>query len=80
MSANVRCAGGLVGSYRSNPDDEWVLVGEEVVEPCGWKGMRVADLRAAIFSEPDYNTAATAKPCPRCGGRVELIPQGGGSC
>lgn len=65
---NVRCAGGGRA--------EWNLgKGRGVAEPCGWKGQR-----AKTWDAPTgYERAATAKPCPWCKGRVELIPTGGES-
>jgi hypothetical protein len=42
---------------------------EQANGPCGWKGER-----AKTWDAPTgYERAATTKPCPRCGGRVELI-------
>ncbi len=78
---NVRCAG----------RDLWSPVhGQLPGTPCGWKGERfakghvthheakhlpIAELQARVLA--NQNTLRTAKPCPRCGGRVELIPNGG---
>ncbi len=62
----------------------------KIAEPCGWEGERfatghvtrreadtlpIAELQARVLA--NQNTLRTAKPCPRCGGRVELIPNGG---
>ena len=56
---NVRCAGG-----------GWFPDQESPEQPCGWKGHR-SKWAHWYLGEPNVNTA---KPCPRCGGRVELIP------
>jgi hypothetical protein len=63
MANNVRCAGG--GSPRRKT---------VAPAPCGWKGHRklywlqVSDDLGVQKQAPD-----TGKPCPSCGGRVELI-------
>lgn len=79
---NVRCAGLPRGNLWDPPGSA----------PCGWKGERFAigyatrheadtlpidQLRARVLA----NTTAlrTAKPCPRCGGRVELIAEDQGA-
>lgn len=67
MTANVRCAGDGFGTG--------------YIRPCGWRGERFgtgdADLWNDDFDIRDAEIirARTATPCPRCGGRVELIPQ-----
>lgn len=78
MSANVRCAGYGIGTRTAAGGT-----------PCGWKGERYAmgvltdeqDRTLGSYSEKWMAAvheadakARTAKPCPRCGGRVELIP------
>ena|GEM_PF-5053135 len=73
MSANVRCAGG--------GNAQWNLgKGRGVAEPCGWKGERFGIGDADLWDDPDIrdariDRARTAKPCPWCKGRIELIPQ-----
>jgi hypothetical protein len=73
MSANVRCAGrGTVEAGGTRTSFSGVT--------CGWDGFRGtgkgqrAWLRGA---EPRFKAnpawAVTAKPCPRCGGRVERL-------
>ena len=64
--ANVRCTN----------DKIWVSQDGHQFTVCGWKGVRVNDLRAAELSEPAYKAAVTAKPCPRCGGRIVLLEEG----
>ena len=59
MSANVRCAG-----LPSQTDPGKGVPG------CGWKGHR-SKWAYWYLGETHVNTA---KACPRCGGRVELIP------
>jgi hypothetical protein len=65
MSTNVRCAGG--GSPRRKV---------EAPAPCGWKGERLGWLNAYMFPtetmEQLEHRVSTAKPCPRCGGKVEI--------
>jgi hypothetical protein len=83
MSANVRCAGG------GFPDD-WAyvndaLAGTSKAKPCGWKGKRngpdgwVTQEQSHTLSVVQLrqlrNDAVTAKPCPRCGGTVQLISE-----
>lgn len=63
MSANVRCAG--------NPDMQYVRVsGNRAMfsngGPCGWKAHRKPVISVS---------GRDLKPCPRCGGRVEVIPE-----
>ena len=72
MSANVRCAGG--------GNAQWNLgKGRGVAEPCGWKGERFAvGTRIGVPSyrwDDEDRKTRTAKPCPWCKGRIELIPQ-----
>ena len=86
MSANVRCAGlPIVTRMREMPDEY------DQMPPCGWKGERFTR-GAAVSSgdgsaEHPYKfdflatlandrQAMTAKPCPRCGGQVVLVPVG----
>ena len=70
MSANVRCAG--------LPFEQQGSHTAQATEPCGWKGARTHGERAiGAIDNPRYQYAdATAKPCPRCGGRVEMLPTG----
>jgi hypothetical protein len=62
MNANVRCTRVFIAAD-----------GTPFATPrkCGWKGER-----AKTWDAPTgYEVAATRKPCPRCGGQVELIPE-----
>lgn len=48
--------------------------------PCGWKGERFAQPPSGNYpTTADWYAAEdqtrTAKPCPRCNGRVEAIPE-----
>jgi hypothetical protein len=71
MANNVRCAGG--------GNAPWNLgKGRGVAEPCGWKGERFAWVNlpqrpGETVTELEQRIS-TAKPCPWCKGRVELIP------
>jgi hypothetical protein len=74
MTDNVKCAGQVVawsGSSR-RPDEI-----RELRRPCGWKGERFAVGKRVGVSylhwDDEDRKARTRKPCPRCGGRVELI-------
>ena len=85
MPANVRCAGGItVGNHPQTN----VIHSDE---GCGWKGERFRmgkltpnqDRELRRFSPEWFRACADAdravqvtKPCPRCGGRVELIGEG----
>jgi hypothetical protein len=69
MAANVRCAGGgrlVPWAQGTGSEMRWVadhgLVRRQQGDPCGWRGER----------RP--TPGRTLRPCPRCGGRVELIP------
>lgn len=69
---NVRCAGGGTAP--------WVTPADGRADgPCGWKGERLGWISAAQL--PGETNAqlkervSTAKPCPWCRGRVELIPE-----
>jgi hypothetical protein len=71
---NVRCEGGLVtvGGYAGDQPIQ------EIGPPCGWKGERIPAAPEDV--EPmDYAAwfarTVQAKPCPWCGGAVELIPR-----
>ncbi|HEX9355442.1 MAG TPA: hypothetical protein VF933_16695 [Streptosporangiaceae bacterium] len=92
MPANVRCAGGGQVAKDPAPFGLGPTHYERPTggAPCGWKGERfaighvtrreadtlpIAELQARMLA--NQNTLRTAKPCPRCGGRVELIPTGG---
>lgn len=67
MSDNVRCTGLPAREVTA----DGVVV--ERFRPCGWTGERAKGFRAAELSDQGYREAATTKPCPRCGGRVELV-------
>ncbi len=72
MTANVRCTG-------RRPDPHFpggYLLTECAIGPRpAWKGPRLTiDWRQLKHKEPG---AVIAKPCPRCGAPVELIPTGG---
>lgn len=60
---NVRCAG--------NGDPRRKV---QAPAPCGWKGERFPNRLGTHRSVFYDQVKAIAKPCPRCGGRVELIP------
>jgi hypothetical protein len=75
LSANVRCTGTWHG---------------DAFHSCGWKGERFAIGKLTEEQErtlreytPTWYDAVreadhkawTAKPCPRCGGTVQLIPE-----
>lgn len=67
MTANVRCAG----------RDLWSPVhGQLPRMPCGWTSFDLAITETQLQSLTDEAIASTGR-CPRCGGRVELIPQNG---
>jgi hypothetical protein len=63
VNASVRCAG--------NPEVQYIRVAGAKATfanggPCGWRGKRAK------------RDLPWSWPCPRCGGRVELIPPAGG--
>ncbi len=73
MTANVRCTNANV-------------LDGKAFRTCGWKGERFTEAATDPALPPKERikdwwprTVAlrTAKPCPRCGGKVELIPTGG---
>jgi hypothetical protein len=69
MSANVRCAG---RSFEQQGQHS-----AQATPPCGWKGERFPTVSAAIPIEDEQaaiERAMVRRPCPRCGGKVELIP------
>lgn len=74
MAANVCCAGGSAWLREHswtfqviNPD----MLRLAETGPCGWKGKRrKGDL---LYAPTGRVFEAEAEPCPRCGGRVELI-------
>jgi hypothetical protein len=78
MATNVRCAGGgrLVPWAQGVGGTEMRYVaGHGLVirrhgDPCGWRGERRPKGHAEMMFDP-----RTVRPCPRCGGRVELIPE-----
>ena len=89
MAANVRCAGfGAWIKVRTSPHQKrWHVqrvpnsapagIGA-YTEPCGWKGERFPTVSAAIPIEDEQaaiERAMVRRACPRCGGRVELIPR-----
>jgi hypothetical protein len=67
MAANVRCTNANV--WRDG-----------ALRTCGWKGERFAvgqRIGVPYFRwDNEDRVARTRRPCPRCGGRVELIPGG----
>jgi ssDNA-binding Zn-finger/Zn-ribbon topoisomerase 1 len=73
VTANVRCTG--------NPDVQYISVSGSKATfanggPCGWKGERFPATFIQMAPETasgEFRRKTTAKPCPRCGGRVELI-------
>ena len=73
MSVNVVCVGRETITY---PYPQ--VRKTEYGRPCGWKGERFPsverDWARIIGADEAFAERATAKPCPRCGGRVELIP------
>jgi len=67
VTANVRCVGAWHG---------------DGFQCCGWKGERfptVPITMMAGIAKADFERKVTAKPCPRCGGQVQLIPTDGAS-
>ena len=72
--ANVQCAG--------LPFEQHGPHSAQATEPCGWKGERFPlrwpkgqgahSIPAREGVEPT-TIDITAKPCPRCGGRVQLL-------
>jgi hypothetical protein len=60
MSNNVRCALGPMQSSGM------------FAAACGWRGHRAYDDPDATRAQ--YIRVLTLTPCPRCGGRVELVP------
>jgi hypothetical protein len=84
MSANVRCAGGGWWEQAAGVGDRGRILYRDTQQPCGWEGDRFpsqyiygASLSEGLTEEvhAEIVRRVTAKPCPRCGGRVELIPQ-----
>jgi hypothetical protein len=67
VSVNVRCAG---GAAQVNFGKGW-----QPSDPCGWKGWRQSGWNSPVLAT--RIASVTAKPCPRCLGRVELIPEAG---
>jgi hypothetical protein len=69
---NVQCAGKRI-------DIKGSTVPIPIADPCGWKGKRLGWI--SVPQRPDETIeqmvarVATKKPCPRCGGRVQLIPE-----
>ncbi|HEY5988370.1 MAG TPA: hypothetical protein VIV12_18630 [Streptosporangiaceae bacterium] len=85
MTANVRCAGGGLYTFipirlkTAHRQGNWSSGQTTGGEPCGWKGERkggnrnLGPLPAAEFYA-ELRRRMTELPCPRCGGRVEIIP------
>jgi hypothetical protein len=81
MTANVRCAGG--GAWLRDhghvvkPMDTAQRLHLSTASPCGWKGERFANgqrIGVLYFRwDEEDRKARTRKPCPWCGGQVELI-------
>jgi len=83
MAPNVRCAG------RSVEPGDLVLLGAngkwmtwtateplQTVDSCGWEAHRYGWVVGYDLQQQQWKRRPiTDKPCPRCGGRVELIPQ-----
>lgn len=76
MTANVRCAGHPpFWSEATRTRD----LSHVRLKPCGWKGTRTPTLPSVMHPLAGcaicrtVHEVRTAKPCPRCGGRVELI-------
>ncbi len=66
MAANVHCTNDKIVVTRD---------GHQLTY-CGWKGERfpsVPDVHGP-GGAAEFERRATAKPCPRCGGKVVLIP------
>jgi hypothetical protein len=85
VSVNVQCAGGGQPPHLT----AWSPIAKRYVlladgDPCGWKGKR----KTLVYAPVTFTFASggkqvedrwlpkdpTADPCPRCDGRVELIP------
>ena len=67
MSANVRCAGNTPPVPQ--PGDAEVGLPDAAYGPCGWTGERMV-----LWNPRDGRHLLNAsKPCPSCGGQVELI-------
>lgn len=78
MSANVCCAGGGEWDKAIRNERGRRLRYETTDEPCNWKGERFGTGDADLWDDPDirdaqFDAARTRKPCPRCGGKVQLI-------
>lgn len=73
VSANVRCAGG--GQWYETWED--AEIGADRNVPCGWTGTRTFTDPEA--SDAEYIARLTRKPCPKCGGEVNLIVEDQGS-
>jgi hypothetical protein len=83
-----RCGLGKAAHIGAGPAGE-LLLGHRY-RPCGWRGER-HNLHIHMYHyhydaigqnrtiNPAWVQAVTAKPCPRCGGTVELIDQDGAS-
>lgn len=74
MANNVRCAGG--GQWvQAVPFGVAVSGVVYSTASCGWKGRRFPRPLLAHRGVMIDTVKATAKPCPRCGGQVELTQQ-----
>ncbi len=68
MTANIRCTNDKIVMTRD---------GHQLTY-CGWKGERFPSVPITMMAgiaKADFERKATAKPCPRCGGRVALIEE-----
>jgi hypothetical protein len=78
MSRNVACAGG--GDWLRDhgrifrvTDAHMLPIAEH--GPCGWKGERFPwDHRPEVGPWGHTEAGMIAKPCPRCGGTVKILP------
>lgn len=75
MADNVRCAGRFARPqvfFNGRPVVANVTATEmQIALPCGWKGERK---RRFVRGGRRLYDLRMVKPCPNCGGRVELIP------
>lgn len=79
---NVACAGGGQWEKAIRNDRGLRLRYETTSEPCRWRGERFPNddwlphghiSREACGICSEHDRRITRKPCPRCGGRVQLI-------
>jgi hypothetical protein len=71
---NVQCAGQDTIAEKSETG-KYDRIVQRHTEPCGWKGRRKND--EYFYGPYGRPSAAEVDDCPRCGGRVELIPTDG---